>query len=62
VAVCSATVSFCEGTNFLSDLQKFTLSKENPEIKSIKVRKKVNILFLAFGFFFSSIFDLGISG
>ena len=29
----------------MSDIQKFTLSKENPEIKSIKVRKKANILF-----------------
>ena len=41
----SATVSFCEGSNFLSEIQKFTLSKENPEIKSIKVRKKANTLF-----------------
>lgn len=41
----SATVSFCEETNFLSVIQKFKLSKENPEIKSIKVRKKANIFF-----------------
>ena len=45
MAVCSATVSFCEGTNFLSDTQKFLLSKEKPEIKSVKVGKKTNLLF-----------------
>ena len=45
MAVCPATVSFCEGTNFLSDTQKFLLSKEKPEIKSVKVGKKTNLLF-----------------
>jgi len=45
VAVCSATVLFCGGTNFLFDSQKFSLGEEKRGFKSVKVGATVNLLF-----------------
>ena len=44
MAECSATVSFCGGSNFLSDSHKFSLTNDNPGIRSVKVETKLNLL------------------